>query len=242
MSIADKLLTIAENEQKVYNAGSNKGYNIGNENGYEQGLNVYYDVFWNLFQENGTRKDYANQFMKTWTNEMFKPKYDLTVLWGPGMFTDSIITGSLKTILNDCGVKLDTSQNISFSGMFYNCRFSELPVIDMSMSNASNKAFFWATYIKNIEKVIFSETTSISDNMFVGCVALENIVIEGVITKSISFSHSSKLTNESIQSIIDGLADLTGGTAQTLTLHATVKNKLTSELRAQATSKNWNIA
>lgn len=53
---------------------------------------------------------------------------------------------------------------------------------------------------------------------------------------------SAYLSDESIQSIIDGLADLTGQTAQTITFHTTVKNKLTEEQIASATSKNWNIA
>lgn len=51
---------------------------------------------------------------------------------------------------------------------------------------------------------------------------------------------SAVLTAESIQSIIDGLA--TVETAQTLTLNATVKAKLTETQLATITSKNWNLA
>ena len=51
---------------------------------------------------------------------------------------------------------------------------------------------------------------------------------------------SPVLTAESIQSIIDGLA--TVETAQTLTLHAVVKAKLTDEQLATITNKNWNLA
>lgn len=59
---------------------------------------------------------------------------------------------------------------------------------------------------------------------------------------SISVSGSPLLSNETIQSIIDGLTDLTGGTSQTLTLHADVKAKLTEEQITQITSKNWTLA
>ena len=59
---------------------------------------------------------------------------------------------------------------------------------------------------------------------------------------SISVSGSPLLNNETIQSIIDGLADLTGGTSQTLTLHADVKSKLTETQVATITSKNWTLA
>ena len=80
-------------------------------------------------------------------------------------------------------------------------------------------------------------------NTFNGCYALEEVYfMPGTIEGSISFGHSANLSAESIQSIIDGLADLTGATAQTLTLHATVKSKLTDEQKATILSKNWNIA
>ena len=48
---------------------------------------------------------------------------------------------------------------------------------------------------------------------------------------------SSKLSAESVQSIIDGLAIV--GTAQTLTLHSSIV--LTDEQKAQISSKNWTL-
>ena len=57
---------------------------------------------------------------------------------------------------------------------------------------------------------------------------------------SISFINVNLLSAESIQSVIDGLATVT--TAQTLTLNATVKAKLTEEQLATITNKNWNLA
>ena len=75
------------------------------------------------------------------------------------------------------------------------------------------------------------------------CYALSDITfVNRSIKWSLSIANSPLLTAESIQSIIDGLADLTGQTAQTITFHSTVKNKLTEEQIASATSKNWNIA
>lgn len=58
---------------------------------------------------------------------------------------------------------------------------------------------------------------------------------------NISFAQSANLSTDTIQSIIDGLADLTGGTAQTLTLHATVGAKLTDTQKATITAKNWKL-
>ena len=58
---------------------------------------------------------------------------------------------------------------------------------------------------------------------------------------NISFAQSANLSTDTIQSIIDGLADLTGGTVQTLTLHATVGGKLTEIQKATITAKNWTL-
>jgi hypothetical protein len=64
--------------------------------------------------------------------------------------------------------------------------------------------------------------------------------IEETIPKSINFG-SRYLSNDSIQSIIDGLRTLSGG-ANTLTFSSTIKAKLTDEQITMITNKNWNLA
>ena len=63
MSIADKLTTIAENEQRVYDAGKQ----------------AQYDEFWDDFQKNGTEYmyyGYAFANRDVWTQDMIeKVKY-----------------------------------------------------------------------------------------------------------------------------------------------------------------------
>ena len=58
---------------------------------------------------------------------------------------------------------------------------------------------------------------------------------------SISFSESPNLERASILALFYGLADLTGKTAQTVTLHATAKARLTAEDIKIATDKNWKV-
>lgn len=73
--------------------------------------------------------------------------------------------------------------------------------------------------------------------------ALEEIrFAEKSIKQNISFANCANLSDLSAQSIIDGLADLTGQTAQTLTVHKTVGEKLTEEQKATITAKNWTLA
>ena len=62
------------------------------------------------------------------------------------------------------------------------------------------------------------------------------------IKASIDFSQCPNLSDVSIQSIIDGLADLTGSTTQKVSFHNSVKAKLTDSQKATATQKNWTIA
>lgn len=63
--------------------------------------------------------------------------------------------------------------------------------------------------------------------------------VPNTISESIKLTHSPLLSNESIQSIIDGLATVT--TTCTLTLHATVKAKLTDEQKQIVESEGWTI-
>lgn len=79
-------------------------------------------------------------------------------------------------------------------------------------------------------------------NAFSYCTSLINI--KGTLSNikvSLSFQ-SSPLTEASAMVVINGLADLTGETAQTLTLSSTTKALLTDADKLIATNKNWTIA
>lgn len=63
--------------------------------------------------------------------------------------------------------------------------------------------------------------------------------------KGIKYSYriySNLYDRATLRALINGLADLTGGTAQTLTMSATNLAKLTAEDIAIATAKNWTLA
>lgn len=131
------------------------------------------------------------------------------------------------------------------SNAFKNC--NELTTVDLgekikiSSSNAS--AFSYAGMLEEIKTELDCTSASSVSSMFVRCYKLREVrFTPKSILLSISFIDSSLLSAESIQSIIDGLADLTGGTAQTLTFHADVKAKLTEEQLTSITSKNWTLA
>lgn len=115
-------------------------------------------------------------------------------------------------------------------------------VLNFSTKNIKDytQAFSSCTALKKIDGVLdFSSATNVQ-YMF-GCQNLEEVTFApNTLSLSISLAQSSKLTSESIQSIIDGLATVT--TAQTLTLHADVKAKLTQTQLDTISGKNWNLA
>jgi hypothetical protein len=82
----------------------------------------------------------------------------------------------------------------------------------------------------------------------VGDVTLEDVinndlkVMEGLSVSSRLSNERLGLTRKSLRAVINGLADLTGQTTQTLTIGATLMAKLTEEDIAIATNKNWNLA
>lgn len=102
------------------------------------------------------------------------------------------------------------------------------------------QAFSGCTALKKIDGVLdFSSATDVR-YMFDNCNSLEEMRFEpNTLSLSISLARSSKLTSESLQSIIDGLATVT--TAQNLTLHTDVVDKLTDEQVLTIQNKNWNV-
>lgn len=123
---------------------------------------------------------------------------------------------------------------------------SKLVEVDISNFNfvAKEVSYMFAS-CNSLKTIIgemdFSKCTTLI-NPFNACNKLEEVRFKKeTIPLSIKVL-SEYLTFESIQSIIDGLADLTDTDTQTLTLHADVKAKLTGEQIATIIGKNWTLA
>ena len=197
-----------------------------------------YDDFWDGFQENGSRGDYTRAF-RCWKDEAFKPKYDIKPTSCDSIFS-YLKVGDLAQKLEDCGVVLDTSNCRNLSATFQGCECTRIPHINSSKSRLYY-TFIGATKVETIDKI-----TTVASNDYVSsfdnCKALKNITFEGEIGKNIAFAQSPLLSEESVQSIIDCLVDLTGQTVQTIQFHATVKAKLTETQLTTITNKNWTLA
>lgn len=252
MNMADKLTTIAENQQKIYDAGYAAG---ASENGdydaaYAAGKQAEYDTFWDEYQSNGSRTDYSNAFAGAgWTTNTFNPKYDIAPVNGYMMFRYSTIAGDLVEILDSLGVSLDTSNITNPQYMFCGTQFTRIGELDFS--NVTTNPYYWFqtnSSLVTIDKLICNPNmTKNYTNCFSGCTALENITIEPntIGNNGLNFNPCTKLTVDSLVSILNGLVDKssdTSGTSWVLTLGATNLAKLTNEEKAIATEKGWTLA
>lgn len=221
MSITEKLQIIAENQQSVYEAG------------YAAGAQLDAD---SLFQ-------YITGGAYMFQNAIFPDGYTLVVNI-PNIKSDfgqflSYAKGVKKLVL-----KGNTANNGLNCG--YAFRGDYIEEIDFSeFGNGGLKATYLngAFGAKKLHTISGELDLSAAVNIggaFDGAVALQNVRFKPLtIAKSISFRYSSLLTTETIQSILDGLADLTEADTQTLTLHANIV--LTEEQTNTITAKNWTL-
>ena len=224
MSIAEKLTVAADNQKKVYEAGKQAEYN----------------TFWDLYQQNGNRTDYQNGFCgEGWMEETYKPKYDI--------FTTNSYMLFRRTGIKDLGAAIHNSgKRVVTSHTYLQFTFQQsqnLESIDgiefTTPLTYVSGAFSYCNKLKKIQTLPISEDATTLD--FTNIPLLEDISFSGVIPVNISFAQSGKLTGASVQSVIDCLKDLTGATAQTLTFHKDVVNKLTQAQKDAIFAKNWTL-
>ena len=219
-------------------------YDKGVTDGIEAGKQAEYDAFWDMYQQNGERKEYSYAFAgEGWNDTTFQPKYSIAPTKTVHMFSASHIT-DLVNLLKDAGIDFDLSKDISAQYLVQgNSYLQTLPVLDCTSKQHINYFLYEATVLRSIEKLILKDDGSQKFNTysFYKLPALEEIRFAGTIGNSLEIKDSPVLSDASVQSIIDHLKDLTGATAQTLTLHATVGANMTDEQKAAITAKNWTL-
>jgi hypothetical protein len=212
---------------------------------YDAGKKSQYDEFWDSFQQNGARTNYALAFGSSWGADILKPKYDIRPETCYMMFRQSRFSGDLAEHFNKQGIVFDTSNCSTFEYFFYSAtRITRIGTIDFTKAKGINNAFAYMTDLKTIDKLICSETTKVSSPWFINTTKLQNVSFEGVFAANgLDLSPCKLLTVESIRSLIGILKDYsTSGTTYTLTLGTTNLAKLTDNEKAIATEKGWTLA
>lgn len=239
MNISEKLQTIAENEQKVYDAG------------IEQGKKAEYNKFWDAIQNYGNRTYYDSAFYNAqWTKETFKPRYSIkpTSLASCFMALNNV-PPTLEQIdfvelAKEQGIEFDISNCTNFHMAFATGGISRLGTIDMAKVTTVNMTFYGAYNqnqgLKRIERLI-CYPTNVFSNTFGYCRFLEYIGFEGEIaTNGLDLQWSTKLSKASIESVINCLSTTASGLSVTLSKAAVNKAFETSEgANDGATSTEW---
>lgn len=232
MNIAEKTLQLKQDFDDVYEAGKK----------------AEYDAFWDALQNFGKRTNYANGFYnQAWTEDNFRPKYDIKPVNAGSMFRgDEATITDLEATLQKAGVVLDTSNCTTFNNGIRYTSFRVLPIIDVSKATNSSALVTPFSYqLVTLRKLISSAETFWVTSTFQGLPALEHLIVEGVIgTNGFNVQWSTKLTHDSLMSIINALQDKTGdtsGTAWVVTIGATNKAKLTDDELAIAYEKGWEV-
>lgn len=131
MTTAEKLVKIAENEQKVYKAGQKS----------EQ------DRFWDDFQKNGGTVNGTYMFSgHGWTDKIYAPKYPIKLSVGTGLFAFSDIT--------DAKVEIDfTSTSGSDTHVFnWGQYFTNIPRLKVNENISYSN---WFNYCISLEEIRF---------------------------------------------------------------------------------------
>lgn len=231
MNIAEGVLQLKQDFDAVYEAGKSAGGNAGNEYVYTphltrfgvDDLNIFNKATVELNIPKVTSYYYMlkqNEANTTVEHIIINGLQDGTITEVESAF-EALGERKLKHITLNCGLGMCKN----YKRTFYQLR--ALEVIDgtpLDFSAATGGSYGYLDYA------------------FSYCDALKELrVVPLSIKQPIYFSYSPNLSNESIQSIIDGLADLTGSTSKKLTLHSSLIAKLTEEQQMQIMNKNWTV-
>lgn len=189
---------------------------------YDAGKQAEYDAFWDTYQSYGKPKKYTSVFRGYgWTDDIYNPKYPIVCDPNQGA------ANAIDALFAYSGIT-DTKVPITYTP---------------NIATTAASVFYLATSLVTIRKLVINERVSFS-GWFGSCAALENITIEGTIGKNgFDVRWSTKLTHDSLMSIINALKDYSGSTSTyTLTLGTTNLGKLTDGEKAIATEKGWTLA
>ena len=226
MSIAEKLQTIAENEQKVFDAGKK----------------AEYDAFWDSLQKKGEEFiDYGYMFScrEIWTQENIeKVKYKtLKASYVSVMFSNNSAVTDLSAF--SIITSRDRTNDVykpTWSSTFYGCsNLVKSPLIHLGEIGSAPNMFGYCASLEELQT--FYDAT----------------FARGYLTNSLDLHWSAKLNKKSIVGVIEGASPEQAGQTLTFSLEAVKKAFETSEgaldgntssqwLTLIAAKPNWSIA
>lgn len=219
MSIAEKLTTIAENTPKVFNAGYEKGKAEGGTSKPEQEKTIE-------ITENGTTEvsPDENKVLSKVIVEVDVPSNDVFSGLISGLITEVVVPENITNIR---------------SYAFSNCSKLAKVVLHEKITNIGYSAFYLCWNLTSL--TLPASITTIDATAIQRCDNMVNLTVNCVIKSSFYLNYAKNLTPESVDSVINALADLTGKNSQTVLVHSEIVARLTQEQYMVVESKNWII-
>ena len=230
MSIAEKLTTIAENQQKVYDAG----YAAGQAEG---GGGIDLSIPATTYRLENLNTIGAKEVVFNFENIK-----SLASFFHITNTTGYVENTTVEHITINCGKQIASCGTMLYiNGVIGDNKLKRLTLnADTSKASFSNMtAFMYALEVVDGTPLDLSSAGNVNRMLYKSEKMREIRFVAGSIKGNISFVDTAVLSAESIQSIIDGLADLTGSETKTLTLHASIV--LTDEQKATIAAKNWTL-
>jgi hypothetical protein len=218
------------------------GYEEGKTDGIAEGKKSQYDEDWDNLQNFGNKNNYAYFFRST-AFEFIRPKHKVKAGGNDGVPQLCFSCSNLKKIEAEYFDLSGLPNSASSQGLYYafgSCpKLEEIEDIGIPPLKRYDYAFAWSNNLHTIAKIRPDENTAFT-NAFQGCRALMHIIVDGVIAKAVNFQDCTKLTHDSLMSIIDALKDFSGtSTWNTITLGADNLAKLTQEELDIMHLKQW---
>lgn len=259
MSVKEKLTAIADairDKTKKTELLTLDDMVTGVSDVYDSGKTKEWGDFWDSFQENGNKTNYARAFAgKGWTDDNWSPKYDIRPTGDAyGMFWTNPIS-DMGEILKRNDVVFDTSNVTHGQMMIFDMpNLVHLGEFDIGKMINCSDTFAVNYKLEKIDKVIFSPTTKCDtgNSMFRANGKLTSVGFEGTLAYSLNVK-DPPFDKPTIISLINILSVDTTGLTVTLKKSAVNKAFETSSganngstsaewLALVATKQNWTIS
>ena len=140
---------------------------------------------------------------------------------------------------------VNASSGISGDTMFRSCKAERIDISGMTHIPIQTFSYFFA-YTTNLKEIVgeidfsFASGSKALQSTFINAPSLEEVRFKPESLRfSVSFTQSYLLSDDSINSIIEGLADVTGNSQLTVSFPSSIVKKLTQEQLDIISSKNW---
>lgn len=221
-----------------YENGNTDGYTKGHTDGVKDGYSEGYNegkFLWNYAKSLANMFEYASFPVGTHI------ELDVPTLSSNTMNYAFRSATGVESIKLKCNKR---NAPMNWHSAFSRC--SDLKIVDLTEFNTTfgttTDIFYSCSKLEEIRGEIENTTTNWT-LWFASCSKLREVRFKPNSIKGAfnALGGIPLLSDESIQSVVDGLADMTGGTSYKLSLHADVMAELTKEQLATIAAKNWTV-